>query len=293
MEERKILFDRAPDPVFIYRAHDRVVQGEDNSVMLFLLSPAKSLDYERPVPGTLPATQAHFEGPRGPAAELIKLMREKSPQQVAALMHLSDKLSALNVARYAAWKPKGTDRNARQAVLAFDGDVYGGLDAKTLKPAQLAWAQEHLCILSGLYGVLRPLDRLQAYRLEMGTQLANRHGKDLYAFWGARIATYINERLRADRTPVVINLASNEYFKSVDRRVLEARVIECVFEEWKGGKFKVVSFFAKRARGLMARWAVLHKTATPRALEKFNLEGYVFDASASIAERLVFRRRSA
>ena len=292
VDERKILFDGAAEVVFRVPAHSRTVQGEDNSVMLFLLSPAKSLDYERPVPATLPATQPRFEGPRGPAAELIKLMRDKSPQQVAELMHLSDKLSTLNVARYAAWKSKGTDNNARQAALAFDGDVYGGLDAKTLKPTQLAWAQEHLCILSGLYGVLRPLDRLQPYRLEMGTQLVNRHGKDLYAFWGARIADYLNERLRADRTPVIINLASHEYFKAVDRNVLKARVIECVFEEWKGGKFKVVSFFAKRARGLMARWTVLHKAATPGTLEKFNLEGYAFDASASLANRLVFRRRS-
>ncbi|KWT88365.1 MULTISPECIES: peroxide stress protein YaaA [unclassified Variovorax] len=261
--------------------------------MLFLLSPAKSLDYETPVPGTLPATQPHFEGPRGPAAELIKILRGKSPQQVAELMHLSDKLSALNVTRYAAWASRGTAHNAKQAALAFDGDVYGGLDAKTLSAAQLGWAQEHICILSGLYGVLRPLDRLQPYRLEMGTQLANRHGKDLYAFWNARIAEYLNQRLAGDRTPVVINLASQEYFRSVDLKVLEARVVECVFEEWKNGKFKVISFFAKRARGMMARWAVLHKASTPRALEKFDLEGYIFDAQASAPERFVFRRRSA
>jgi len=265
-----------------------------------LLSPAKSLDYETPVPEILPNTQPRFEGPRSPAAELIKILREKSPQDIAGLMHLSDKLSVLNVARYAAWVSRGTTRNAKQAALAFDGDVYGGLDAKTLSPTQLAWAQDHICILSGLYGVLRPLDLLQPYRLEMGTQLANRHGKDLYAFWGTRIADHLNERLAADRTPVVINLASQEYFKSVDQSVLKARVVECVFEEWKGGtgakgdpgRYKIVSFFAKRARGLMARWAVLHKTATPKALEKFDLEGYGFDAAASKPERLVFRRRS-
>jgi len=261
--------------------------------MLFLLSPAKSLDYETPVPDTLPATQPHFEGPRGPSAELIKILREKSPQQIAELMRLSDKLSALNVARYAAWASKGTVGNAKQAALAFDGDVYGGLDAKSLSAGQLGWAQERICILSGLYGVLRPLDRLQPYRLEMGTQLANRHGKDLYAFWNSRIAEYLNQRLAADRTPVVINLASQEYFRSVDLSVLKARVVECVFEDWKNGKYKVISFFAKRARGLMARWAVLHKASTPRALEKFDLEGYVFDAHASAPERFVFRRRSA
>ncbi|WP_077002058.1 peroxide stress protein YaaA [Variovorax sp. KK3] len=261
--------------------------------MLFLLSPAKSLDYETPVPGALPATTPHFEGPRSPAAELIKILRQKSPQDIGELMHLSDKLSALNVARYAAWASRGTEANAKQAALAFDGDVYGGLDAKTLSPAQLDWAQDHVCILSGLYGVLRPLDRLQPYRLEMGTQLANRHGKDLYAFWNSRIADYLNQRLVADRTPVVINLASQEYFRSVDLKTLKARVVECVFEEWKNGKYKVISFFAKRARGLMARWAVMHKASTPRALEKFDLEGYVFDAHASAPERFVFRRKTA
>lgn len=260
--------------------------------MLFLLSPAKSLDYDSPLPKGLPATQPVFEGPRGPATELIGLLRQQSPQQIAELMHLSDKLSTLNVTRYAAWSSRGTEKNARQAALAFDGDVYGGLDAKTLTGKQLDWAQDHLCILSGLYGVLRPLDRLQPYRLEMGTQLTNRHGKDLYAFWGERIAAHLNERLAADRTPVVINLASQEYFKSVDRKVLKARVVECVFQEGKGGQYKIVSFYAKRARGLMARWAVLHKAATPKALEKFDLEGYAFDAAVSLPDKLMFRRKT-
>lgn len=258
--------------------------------MLFLLSPAKSLDYATPPPAELPATAPHFEGPRGPSAELIKLLRAQSPQQIAELMHLSDNLSALNVGRYAAWSSKGSAQNAKQAVLAFNGDVYGGLDAKTLKPAQLAWAQEHLCILSGLYGVLRPLDWLQPYRLEMGTRLANRHGSDLYAFWGARIAEHLNTRLAADLSPVVINLASQEYFKAVDRSVLKARVVDCVFQEGKGGQFKIVSFYAKRARGLMARWAALHKTVAPKALEKFDLEGYAFEPAVSSPDRLVFRR---
>ncbi len=265
----------------------------DNSTMLFLLSPAKSLDYETPVPDTVPATQARFEGPRSPASELIRILREKSPQQVAELMSLSDKLSALNVARYAAWAQRGHNGNAKQAALAFDGDVYGGLDARSLNARQLAWAQDHLCILSGLYGVLRPLDLLQPYRLEMGTPLENRRGKDLYAFWGERIAGYLNERLVADRTPVVINLASQEYFRSVDTAKLKARVVECVFEEWKAGRYKIISFFAKRARGLMARWAVLHQAATPKALERFDLEGYAFDAAASKPDRLVFRRSAA
>ena len=265
--------------------------------MLFLLSPAKSLDYDTPVPAALPATQPHFEGARGPAAELIKLLRQKSPQDIAGLMHLSDKLATLNVTRYAAWASKGSAGNARQAALAFNGDVYGGLDASTLTAAQLGWAQQHVAILSGLYGVLRPLDRLQPYRLEMGTRLANPRGKDLYAFWGPRIARHLNERLAADQTPVVINLASHEYFRSVDRAALKARVIECVFEEWKGGQgakgaagsYKVIGFFAKRARGLMARWAALHKATTPKKLQGFDLEGYAFDAPASTPQRMVFR----
>jgi len=265
------------------------------AAMLFLLSPAKSLDFETST-DHFPATQPVFEGARGPAAELIGLMREKSPQQIAELMSLSDKLSALNFARYAAWSSKGTATNAKQAALAFNGDVYGGLDAASLSTTQLGWAQDHVCILSGLYGVLRPLDRLQPYRLEMGTQLVNRHGKDLYAFWGTRIADHLNERLATQTTPVVINLASQEYFKAVDQRALKARVIECVFEEWKpdaqvGGKYKVVSFYAKRARGLMARWAVLHEALTPRNLEGFDLEGYAFAAESSRPDRLVFRRK--
>ncbi|WP_213954980.1 peroxide stress protein YaaA [Variovorax sp. dw_954] len=260
--------------------------------MLFLLSPAKSLDYETPVPADLPATKPVFEGPKGPSSELITLLREKSPQQIAELMHLSDNLSALNVGRYAAWAQRSTARNAKQAALAFDGDVYGGLDAKTLEPAQLDWAQQHIVILSGLYGVLRPLDRLQPYRLEMGTPLPNRHGNNLYDFWGSRISDYLNKRAAADRTPVVVNLASNEYFRSVDRKALKARIVECVFEQWKGDRYKVISFFAKRARGLMARWAILHQATTPRALEKFDLEGYRFDAAASKPDRLVFRRKT-
>jgi len=254
--------------------------------MLFLLSPAKSLDYT-PAPADLPHTQPLFVKQ---SAELIDVLRQKSPQQIASLMHLSDALATLNAARYEAWRPRFTARNAKQAALAFNGDVYGGLDARTLKPAELAWAQEHLCILSGLYGVLRPLDRMQPYRLEMGTRLATAHGDNLYQFWGSRISDYLNRRLAADRSPVVVNLASQEYFKAVDRKVLRARVIDCVFEEGKGGHYKVVSFFAKRARGLMARYATQHRISTPKKLEAFDLEGYAFAASASQPDRLVFRR---
>jgi cytoplasmic iron level regulating protein YaaA (DUF328/UPF0246 family) len=255
--------------------------------MLFLLSPAKSLDYDTPA-GDVPHTQPLFTKQ---SAELIKLLREYSPQQISELMDLSDALAGLNVARYAAWSPKFTAKNSKQAVLAFNGDVYDGLSAKTLKPADLDWAQEHVCILSGLYGVLRPLDWMQPYRLEMGTTLDNPKGKNLYKFWGTQIADYLNERQAGEKTPVVVNLASQEYFKAVDTKALNARVIECVFEDWKGGQYKVISFFAKQARGLMARYAITKKVTTPKQLEKFNLEGYAFDAKASSAERLVFRRK--
>lgn len=255
--------------------------------MLFLLSPAKSLDYDTPL-GDLPHTQPLFTKQ---SAELIQLLREYSPQQIAELMDLSDQLAALNVARYQAWSPKFTAKNSRQAVLAFNGDVYDGLDARTLKPEDLAWAQEHVCILSGLYGVLRPLDWMQPYRLEMGTALQNPKGQNLYKFWGTQIADYLNERLQADKTPVVVNLASQEYFKAVNTKTLKARVIECMFEDWKGGQYKVISFFAKRARGLMARYAIGKRLTTPRQLEKFNLDGYAYDAAASQADRLVFRRK--
>ncbi|MBI2747343.1 MAG: peroxide stress protein YaaA [Burkholderiales bacterium] len=255
--------------------------------MLFLLSPAKSLDYDTPA-GDVPHTQPLFVKQ---SAELIQILRGYSPQQISELMDLSDTLASLNVARYQAWSPKFTAKNAKQAVLAFNGDVYEGLDAKALKAEDLAWAQEHVCILSGLYGVLRPLDWMQPYRLEMGTALENPQGKNLYKFWGSRISEYLNERLQADKTPVVVNLASQEYFKAVDTKALKARVIECVFEDWKGGKYKVISFLAKRARGLMARYAATRHLSTPKQLEKFNLEGYAYEAAASGPDRLVFRRK--
>ncbi len=256
---------------------------------MFLLSPAKALDYETP---------AHIKTHTQPlfvpqASELIEVLREKSPQQIAELMDLSDQLSGLNVARYQAWRPKFTAQNAKQAVLAFDGDVYGGLDAKTLGEAELDWLQQHLCILSGLYGVLRPLDWMQPYRLEMGTRLVTPKGKNLYQFWGRQVAQYLNERAQADKTPVVINLASEEYFKVVDRKALLPRVVTCAFEERKGDQYKVVSFFAKRARGLMVRHAVQHRVTRVEQLKDFAQEGYRFVPAASEPDHLVFRRDSA
>ena len=254
--------------------------------MLFLLSPAKALDYATPA-GAVPHTQPLFIQQ---AAELIAVMREKSPQEIATLMKLSDALSGLNAARYEAWSPKFTAQNAKQAALAFNGDVYEGLNAKTLNATQLAWAQAHVCILSGLYGVLRPLDWMQPYRLEMGTRLATGKGKNLYQFWGPQIADYLNQRAAADVSPVIVNLASEEYFKAVDRKALKARVVTCVFEEFRGDNYKIISFMAKRARGLMVRYAVENQVTTVDKLKDFDVEGYGFDAAASTLDRLVFRR---
>ena len=255
--------------------------------MLLLLSPAKSLDFETPL-GDVPHTQPQYVAD---AEALVALLRTKSPDEVASLMELSDALAALNVARYQAWRPRHTARNARPAALAFDGDVYGGLEARTLDLPSLRWAQRHVRILSGLYGVLRPLDRIQPYRLEMGRSLAGPHGANLYQYWGSRIAEHLNGELAGAKAPVVVNLASQEYFKVVDREALQARVVDCVFEEYKDGQYKIVSFFAKRARGLMARYAVEHRVATVGKLRAFDAEGYAYDAKASAADRLVFRRR--
>jgi uncharacterized protein len=261
--------------------------------MLYLLSPAKSLDYETPVPPEVAAraTRPVFVDE---AASLIDVLKARTPAEVASLMSLSDPLAQLNVARYAAWRKRFTDHNSKPAALAFDGDVYGGLDAKTLTPDDLDWAQEHVVILSGLYGALRPLDRLQPYRLEMGTKLPTPGAKDLYGYWGDRIATYLSRRQPARRgqpAPVVVNLASQEYFRAADRRALKARVVECVFEEGRNGGWQVISFFAKRARGLMARFAVQQRLDHPEGLRDFSAEGYACAAAVSTPDRLVFRRQ--
>ena len=255
--------------------------------MLFLLSPAKALDYDTPAPISS-HTQPLF---KPQAAELIEVLKTKSPQDVASLMKLSDTLAGLNVARYAAWSKTFTARNAKQAVLAFNGDVYDGLNAKTLSADELDWAQAHVCILSGLYGVLRPLDWMQPYRLEMGTALATARGKNLYQFWGSQVADYLNERALADTSPVVVNLASEEYFKVVDRRALKPRVVSCAFEDFKGGKYKIISFNAKRARGQMVRFAVEERISSVKKLEGFAADGWRFAPTASTPDRLVFRRQ--
>lgn len=259
--------------------------------MLYLLSPAKRLDYDNPVPDEVlaRATRPQFVAR---SAALIDVLRTKTPAQVASLMSLSDPLAQLNVARYAAWRKTFTRRNSKPALLAFDGDVYAGLDAKTLRADDLDWAQQHLLILSGLYGALRPLDLMQPYRLEMVTRLHTDAAEDLYGFWGDTLAQHLDRRLRGDAAPVVVNLASQEYAKAALRPALKARVVDCVFEDSSGGPYKVVGLFAKRARGMMARYAIERRIDTPQALQRFDREGYAFDPAVSSRDRLVFRRRA-
>jgi cytoplasmic iron level regulating protein YaaA (DUF328/UPF0246 family) len=259
------------------------------ALMLIVLSPAKSLDYDTP-PSTDLHTQPDFIAR---SAELIEVLKQQSPAQISTLMGISDQLAALNVDRYASWSRKFTTSNSKQAVLAFNGDVYEGLDAASLSARQLDYVQSHIRILSGLYGALRPLDLMQPYRLEMGTRLANPRGKDLYAFWGDEVTKTLNAELAGHKSPVLVNLASEEYFKVVKPKLLTAQVVSPVFEDWKGGKYKIISFYAKRARGLMARYAALKNISQPERLKGFDLDGYAFDESASSASSWVFRRRVA
>ena len=262
--------------------------------MLFLLSPAKSLDYDTPAPPALAEIS-----PTPPlfvkhSKELIDLLRTFKAADIGALMDLSDNLSELNVKRYKAWSSRATVKNARPAMLAFDGDVYGGLDAYTLDADDMAWAQDHICMLSGLYGVLRPLDLMQPYRLEMGTTLPNARGSNLYKFWDDEVASYLNKRIKADGSGIVVNCASQEYFGAVNTKKLKkARVIECAFLDYKNGDYKVISFFAKRARGLMARFAIQNQLEAPEQLKDFDLDGYRFHAKSSSENRLVFQRKIA
>ena len=254
--------------------------------MLIVISPAKTLDYDTP-PVTDIATQPDF---LDQSASLIQQLRQLSPDQIGSLMKISDKLAQLNAARYEAWQQPFTPENAKQAVLAFKGDVYTGLDAETLSAKQFKFAQKHLRILSGLYGLLRPLDLMQAYRLEMGTKFANSGGKDLYAFWGEQITDKLNEEIAAQKDDVLVNLASKEYFKSVKPKLLKGKVITPVFKDWKNGQYKIISFYAKKARGLMCRYAIDHNITQVEKLKGFDYEGYGFDEGMSSEVEWVFTR---
>ena len=254
--------------------------------MLLVISPAKSMDYETPVGAvkhTLPDFTEH-------SAELIQELKKLSPAQLSELMGISDKLAQLNTARNQAWSAQINQKQAKQALLAFTGDVYVGLDAGTLTAAQLTFAQKHLRILSGLYGLLRPLDLMQAYRLEMGTKLANARGKDLYAFWGDIITEKLNEELTSHNSDVLVNLASNEYFKSIKPKLLKAAIITPIFKDWKNGQYKIISFYAKKARGLMCRYIIDNKITKVEKLKGFDYGGYAFNIGMSDAKQWVFTR---
>ncbi len=255
--------------------------------MLIVLSPAKSLDYETP-----PTTDKHTLPIFIPeSAKLINELKKLSLQEVAELMGLSDKLAALNVARYGEWSKTFTPKNSKQAILAFNGDVYEGLDAPSLNKKALDYAQDHVRVLSGLYGVLKPLDLMQAYRLEMGTPFKNAGGKDLYAFWGDKITKVLKADLEQHSSKFLINLASDEYFKSVKMSQLGYPVVAPVFQDEKAGKYKIISFYAKRARGLMTRFIIDNKIEKVEDLKDFDLEGYRFAPKESSADKPVFRRK--
>jgi len=208
-------------------------------------------------------------------------------------MGISDKLGCLNYDRFQAWQKPFTQNNAKQAVLAFNGDVYSGLAAERFSADDFRYAQKHLRILSGLYGVLRPMDLMQAYRLEMGTRFANAEGKDLYAFWGEQVTTALNKQLKALKSTSVVNLASNEYFKAVKPKLLNAELITPVFKDLKGDQYKVISFYAKKARGLMAAWIIQNKVERPADLKKFKAGGYAYNKTLSSDKQMVFTRDSA
>ncbi|MER0202496.1 MAG: peroxide stress protein YaaA [Nitrosomonas sp.] len=254
--------------------------------MIIVISPAKTLDFETP-----PLTQAHTQPDfLDDSTMLIDELRKLEPSQIGAMMSISSKLATLNSNRYFAWNRPFTLRNAKQAILAFKGDVYTGLDADTMTGNELAFAQDHLRILSGLYGVLRPLDLMQPYRLEMGTQFKNPRGNNLYEFWDDKITQALNQDLAKQKDDILINLASNEYFQSVQPGKLNARIITPVFKDQKNGVYKIISFFAKKARGMMSRYIIQNKLTNPEAIKNFDVAGYRFSQEDSSKDEWIFTR---
>ena len=256
-------------------------------LMLTVISPAKSLDFESPAPKGK-ATQPRF---LSESQQIIEQIKQLAPQDVASLMKLSEKLALLNYDRFQAFKTPFTKSNARSCIYAFKGDVYQGFDADTLEADDLAFAQQHLRILSGLYGVLRPLDLMQAYRLEMGTKFNSSLGKNLYEFWGDKLNQSISKELKKSDSPVLINLASNEYFKAVKAKQLDYEIITPVFKDFKNDQYKIISFFAKKARGLMSRYIVQNRIDEPEALKDFSVAGYRFSKKLSNSSEFVFTRK--
>lgn len=254
--------------------------------MLAIISPAKTLDYDSDIP-KLAYTQPHLTDY---SEQLIQICRQFAPDELASLMSISDKLAGLNVARYAQWQKAHNEQNARAAIYAFKGEVYAGLDAYSLTAEDIQFAQTHLAMLSGLYGLLKPLDLMQPYRLEMGTKLANPNGKDLYAYWGNIITQSLQQAIDNQGDNVLINLASEEYYKAVNAQKLKARIIKPIFLDNKNGKYKVISIYAKKARGLMCRYIIQNRLTHPEQLKAFDLEGYWFDEINSTETEWVFKR---
>ena len=254
--------------------------------MLALISPAKTLDYE----STLPTDTHTLPRLLDQSQQLIDVSRKLSATKIATLMSVSEKIATLNVARFNDWNQDFNFANARQALFAFKGDVYTGLDAYAMADQEIAYAQQHLRMLSGLYGLLRPLDLMMPYRLEMGTKLANPRGHNLYEFWGNIITDLINEDLAEVKSELLVNIASDEYYKSVKESKIKADIIKPVFLDQKNGKYKVISFYAKKARGLMARYIIENKIERAEDLKSFNTDGYYFDAESSLKGELVFKR---
>ncbi len=255
--------------------------------MLAVVSPAKTLDYDSEV------QTSEFTRPRHlkQSQLLINRLRDFSALDLTELQHVSSKIAELNFERNHQWKTPFNLKNARQALFAFKGDVYTGLDAYTMNEENIQFAQDHLLILSGLYGVLRPLDLMQPYRLEMGTKLETSAGKNLYEFWDMQITDAINKQLKYSKSDTLINLASNEYFKSVKTRNINGQIITPAFKDYKNGQYKMIGFFAKKARGLMARYLIDHQLTDPDSLKDFDTEGYQFNTKLSDEKNWVFTRR--
>jgi cytoplasmic iron level regulating protein YaaA (DUF328/UPF0246 family) len=254
--------------------------------MLILISPAKTLDFDTPAT-TKTATKPAF---LGESQRLIHELQKLDPGDISSLMHISENLGNLNHARFMDWHTPFTKTNAKQSVLAFKGDVYTGLDAESFTADEHKYAQQHLRILSGLYGVLRPLDLMQPYRLEMGTKFVNPRGKNLYEFWGDLVTDNLNKQLKSLKTETVLNLASNEYFKSVNKKLLKGEIIAPVFKDLNRGNYKIISFYAKKARGLMAAWVIKKGLTDPNKLKQFKVAGYRYNADMSTSAKPVFTR---
>lgn len=255
--------------------------------MLILISPAKSLDFETPSVApkhSQPSLLDHSE-------ELVNIMTSYSPHDLQKLMGISESLAEQNVERFHQWHRPFNKKNAKTAVLAFQGDVYQGMNAADFSDEEFSYAQEHLRILSGLYGVIRPLDLIQAYRLEMGIKLENKRGKNLYEFWGSQITDTLNKQLKKLKTDTVVNLASNEYFRAVKKKELNAQIVEPVFKDWKNDQYKMISFFAKKARGTMSAWIIKNQIESPGQLSKYNEDGYRYSKEDSTDGKPLFLRK--